>query len=57
MPAYCFKLDRIPGLSALTISKLRRYISKNKDSGIYNVPRGFNREEAAVAGEVSVLLL
>ena len=57
MPAYCFKLDRIPGLSALTISKLRRYISKNKDSGIYNVPSGFNCEEAAVAGEVSVLLL
>ena len=52
MPAFCIKLEKVPGLSSGIKASLRRFIGNNRDLGIHNVPRRFNTQEQAVCGQV-----
>ena len=52
MPAYCLKLERVPGLLDEHKRDLRMYLSKNKKMGAHNVPRKFLPQDLAMAGIV-----
>ena len=52
MPAFCIKLEKVPGLSSGIKASLRRFIGNNRDLGIHNVPRRLNIQEQAVCGQV-----
>lgn len=40
-PAYCVRLDRVPGLSHGDQEKIRSYITRNKQYGTNSIPRRF----------------
>ena len=47
MPAFCVKLEKVPGLSSDIKVKVRRFIGVNNEMGIHNVLQRFNPERRA----------
>ena len=54
MPAYCVKLDKVPGLPFEARATFRKVLATNKQMGVHNVPRRFNPEHLAQLGQVRI---
>ena len=53
MPAYCVKLDKVPGLPFEARATFKKVLATNKQMGVHNVPR-FNPDHLAQLGQVRI---
>jgi hypothetical protein len=51
-PAFCVRLDRVPGMSSQMKEKIKRFVSKNKELEINNRGRQFVSPDTVAGGSV-----